>query len=124
VPVEQFMPLVRAQQTNAVFLLIVAAWRVALLFWFLRVFAGLSTAAMVVAALLPLVLITGALAAFNLEHVIFRIMAGIRDDERSGNDGAFGVVVLLALLAQFLAPFLLIAYGWLVYRARWRAPAA
>jgi hypothetical protein len=122
VPVEQFMTLGRAQQVNAVFLLIVAAWRVALLFWFLRVFAGLSTGAMVVAALLPLVLITGALTVFNLEHVIFKIMAGNDPSEPSGNDGAFLVVALLALLAQILAPFLLIAYGWLIYRARWGAP--
>jgi hypothetical protein len=122
VPIEQFMPLGRAQQVNAVFLLIVAAWRVALLFWFLRVFAGLSTAAMVVAALLPLVLITGALTVFNLEHVIFKIMAGNDPSEPSGNDGAFLVVALLALLAQLLAPFLLIAYGWQIHRARQRVP--
>jgi len=122
VPVEQFLTLGGAQQVNALFLLVVAAWRVALLFWFLRAVAGLSTGAVVVAALLPLVLIVVALAMLNLEHVIFRIMAGIRDDERSGNDGAFGVVVLLALLSQLLAPFLIIAYGWQIYRARWRAP--
>jgi hypothetical protein len=118
IPVEQFLPLVTAQQVNVAFLLIVAGWRVALLFWFLRSFTTLSPAAIKVAGALPLALIVIALVALNLEHVIIDIMAGIRPEQRTGNDIAYWVVILLALTAQLLAPILIIAYLWLIYRAQ------
>jgi hypothetical protein len=118
IPVEQFMSLAGAQRANAWFLLIVAAWRVALLFWFLSTFAKLSMGRIVVAALLPLVLIVNVLAAFNLERVIFELMAGIREADRTGNDSAYGIVLLLALIAQLAALPLLLLYLWQVYRAQ------
>jgi hypothetical protein len=58
------------------------------------------------------------LAAFNLERVIFELMAGIRAEDRTGNDSAYGIVLLLALIAQLAALPLLIAYLWQVYRAQ------
>ena len=119
IPVEMFMPLDAAQRLNAGFLLIVAAWRVALLFVFLRRVGGLGGLAIFVAGLLPLVVIVSALALLNLEHVIFSIMAGIRDESRSGNDAAYGVVIMLSMFSLMSAPFLLGLYAWLAYSA-WR----
>lgn len=118
IPVEQFMPLRTAQAVNAWFLAIVAAWRVGLLFAFLRRAAGLSGFTILIGALVTLVVIVNALAFLNLEHVVFEIMAGIRDQDRSGNDSAYAFVWLVSVLSILLAPFLLAAYGWLVYRAQ------
>lgn len=118
IPVERFMPLSLAQSVNAWFLALVAAWRVALLVVFLRRVASLSGVAILVASLLPLVLIVVALTALNLEHVVFDIMAGIPPGARSGNDVAYVVVAVLAYLSVHAAPFLVLAYLWLAYRAR------
>lgn len=118
IPVERFMSLAAAQAANAWFLGVVATWRVALLIWFLRRLAGLSGVTVVVATLLPLSLIIVALAAFNLEHVVFELMAGIRPEQRSPNDTAYGIVTVLAFFSIIAAPVLLVAYGYLAYRAR------
>ena len=118
IPVEKFMSLRNAQAANVWFLAVVAAWRVGLLFAFLRRVAGLGGPTIVIAGLVPLVIIVNALAFLNLEHVIFEIMAGIREQDRSGNDSAYAMVWLVSMLSILLAPFLLAAYGWLVYRAQ------
>lgn len=117
IPVERFMSLTAAQSANAWFLGVVATWRVALLLWFLRRFAGLPGLSVVVAALLPLALIVVTLSALNLEHVVFALMAGIRPEQRSGNDLSYGIVTMLAFFSVLAAPVLLAAYAWLVYRA-------
>jgi len=118
IPVERFMPLGAAQAANALFLAGIATWRVALLVWFLRNSARLSGARIVVATLLPLTLIVVILTILNLEHVVFNIMAGIADDDQSPNDTSYGIVMLLAFFSVMATPFLLVAYGWLAYRAR------
>lgn len=118
IPVERFMSLGAAQSANAWFLAVVALWRVALLVWFLRQLAGLSGAAVLVATLLPLALIVVALTAFNLEHVVFELMAGIRPEDRSANDLSYNIVAVLAFFSVLAAPVLLVAYGALAYRAR------
>lgn len=118
IPVETFMTLSAAQSANAWFLGIVASWRVALLAWFLRRMAGLSGGTIVVATLLPLALIVITLMALNLEHVVFELMAGIRPEDVSANDAAYGTVTLLAFLSIPVSPLLLLAYAVLVYRAQ------
>ncbi len=123
IPVERFLTLSTAQSVNAVFLGVVATWRVALLFVFLRRAAGLSRVATVVAGLLPLVAIVVALVALNLEHVIFDLMAGIRPEDRTANDQAFFVVMITAYFSLLVAPVLLVAYLWLVTRARRKVPS-
>jgi hypothetical protein len=117
IPVERFLPLDAAQQANAIFLGVVATWRVALLAWFLRKVADLDWLAIVVGTLLPLVLIVVALTLLNLEHVVFNIMAGISPDERSGNDGAYLVVMAFAAYSAMAFPVLVLAYLGLVVRA-------
>lgn len=118
IPVERFMSLDAAQSANALFLAMVAMWRVALLVWFLHSVARLSGVAIIVATLLPLTLIVVTLTGLNLEHVVFNIMAGIKPEDRSPNDTAYMVVMVMAYFSIMATPFLLVAYGWLAYRAR------
>jgi hypothetical protein len=120
-PIERFTDLESAQQINAWFLGVVAAWRVALLFRYLNQSAGLSGVQLTVAALLPIIVIINALSFLNLEHVVFRLMSGLREDELSPHDEAYGIVVLITAVSWVLLPFLLCGYGWFVYKARHRA---
>ncbi len=119
IPVERFFSLQAAQTINVWFLAVVALWRVVLLFLYLKRSAGLNAVATTVAGLLPLVLIVAALAALNLEHVVFRIMGGLAEDERSANDAAYLVLLVITSLSVYLTPILLITYGWLSW-FKWR----
>jgi hypothetical protein len=120
IPVERFMIPAQAAQTNAWFLAVVATWRVGLLGVFLRRVAQLPWLQLIVATLLPLALIVVALAILNLEHVIFDLMAGIREEDKSSNDMAYGIVFGLAYLSFVSAPFLAGAYVICVILARRR----
>ncbi|GAA3955907.1 hypothetical protein [Allohahella marinimesophila] len=117
IPVERFLAPDIAQAANAWFLGIVAFWRVALLFWFLKVIARLSGLTIVVASLLPITLIVISLALLNLEHVVFNLMSGINPDDRSPNDIAYQIVTLLAIFSFMSAPFLIIGYVIAIVRA-------
>jgi hypothetical protein len=110
IPVEQFMTLKAAQLTNVWFLATVAVWRVALLVSYIRKALLLSWARTIVVTLVPLMLIVASLALLNLEHVVFRIMGGLADSDRSANDGAYMVVLLLTWLSVFGAIPVLIFY--------------
>lgn len=121
IPVEQFMSAATARATNSWFLALVAAWRVALLYVFLKRFARLSGNALLVAMLLPMAMIVIALAALNLEHATFDFMGGLRDDGGTPNDGAYAFVSLLSMLCVLLAPFLIAGYLNCVYHAWWQA---
>lgn len=120
IPVEKFMSLKAAQTANVWFLAIVAIWRVALLVHYLKTVAGLSRAAVLVATLLPLTLIVSSLTVLNLEHVVFKLMAGLEDHERSANDAAYGILFLITYLSVIVFPLVLLCYGWLVYQAQRR----
>ena len=118
IPVEQFMSLESAQQANMWFLAVVAIWRVALLLKYLNSVAGLSGLRVLVATLLPLTLIVSLLTALNLEHVIFKLMAGLEDHEKSGNDAAYGIIILITFFSLMASPVLLSMYGWFIYTER------
>jgi hypothetical protein len=124
VPVERFFTLETARTINVWFLAIVAAWRVALLFLYLRRSAGLGRIAAIVATFLPLVLIVTALAFLNLEHVVFQIMGGLEETEASANDDAYMVLLVLTWASVWVAPVLLIGYGWLCWDRTRRGYAA
>lgn len=119
IPVERFMALEAAQSTNAWFLAIVAAWRVALLVTFLVRVARLDVLSVIVATLLPLTLIVVTLSLLNLEHVVFSIMAGIAPEHRSPHDVSYTVVVVLSFFSLFAAPLLLVSYAGLAV-SKWR----
>lgn len=119
IPVERFLSMDHARAANAWFLALVALWRVALYSTFLKRVAGLTKGGLFVGTLLPLVLIVVALAALNLEHVVFELMSGIHESDQSANDNAYGVVVALAFFSFLAAPFLLLGYFLAIYFA-WR----
>lgn len=118
IPVERFLELPTAQAVNAWFLGIVALWRVSLYVVFLRRGAGMGKFGVFIGTLLPLSAIVLALALLNLEHVIFEIMAGIREEDKSPNDIAYIVVFTLSILAYALFPVTVICYGIEIYRRR------
>jgi len=120
IPVERFSDFETAASLNVWFLAIVASWRVALLFRFLKTAASLSIEKVIVAALLPLTLIVVSLTALNLEHVVFRIMAGLSEDEKSVNDSAYAILVLITGVSSLLFPLALLSYLILAYQS-WRA---
>jgi hypothetical protein len=110
IPVERFLALDVAARVNVWFLAVVACWRVALLFAFLRRTAGLRIFEVAVAALLPLTAIVAVLALLNLEHVVFDIMAGLSETRKSPNDQTYVFVLRLAEVASYAGPVLLLAY--------------
>lgn len=119
IPVERFTTMRNAAEINVWFLAVVASWRVALLLHFLRQVAALPWYAVIIASLLPIVLIIVALFLLNLEHVVFDLMAGLRDEDRSANDEVYWVVFVLTHFALLAAPVLVIGYLFAAYFA-WR----
>jgi hypothetical protein len=117
IPVERWMPMAQAAAVNAWFLGIVAIWRVALWMHFLVTAARLPYGAVVCVVLLPLAVIVTALAALNLEHVVFSIMGGIRDEQRSASDAAYTIVVMLTWLSWMSLPVVLPGYLYYVIKA-------
>ncbi|HEX7844331.1 MAG TPA: hypothetical protein VF476_00945, partial [Chitinophagaceae bacterium] len=108
IPVERFFSIGIATRLNVWFLAIVATWRLALLFFYLRRFAQLPSYLVTTVALLPVCLIVTALSILNLERVVFNIMGGLR--ENNANKGAYMVVLVLTVISAILALPLLIIY--------------
>ena len=115
VPVERFLSASAARSANAIFLAVVAAWRVALLVVFMKRSAGLSNDCLIVGTLLPLALVVCALAGLNLEHAVFQFMA--RPGDRlppTPNDLSYLVVLMLAFAAQVLCIPLVATHLWFI----------
>jgi hypothetical protein len=102
IPVERYFDLDTANTINVCFLGVVAAWRVALLVFFLRRFGALDWFPVVTVTLLPLTLIVVALTILNLDRVVFDFMGGLSPSSRSGNDDAYTILFLLAFLSFLL----------------------
>jgi hypothetical protein len=122
IPVEMFYGMETARGLNAWFLFVVASWRVALLFFYLRRHARLGPLASAVTMLLPIVAIIFTLTALNLEKAAFETMGGMRG-ERSANDTAYAILTLLTILSALLVVPIVLAYTVLIIRARSRARA-
>lgn len=119
IPVERVVDLKTAQSINAWFLGIVAAWRVALLFRYLIVAAKLHWFVVTTVSVLLLSGIVVTLTLLNLEHVVFDLMAGIREEDASPNDVAYLVVFVLAFFSMWAFPIALVLYlGAIVHRRR------
>ena len=119
IPVERFVDLKTAQSVNAWFLGIVAAWRVALLFRYLIVAAKLHWFIATTVSVLLLSGIVVTLTLLNLEHVVFDLMAGVREEDASPNDVAYLVVFVLAFFSMWAFPVALVLYlGAIVHRRR------
>ncbi len=114
-PVERFMSLQGAQSANAWFLALVATWRLGLLFWYMRVGLGIGAGDVFVGGLLPMSLLITALTMLNLEHVVFQLMGGLRPEEQSPNDGAYGILFLLTYVAMVAFIPLLLSYIIIIF---------
>lgn len=121
IPVERFMNMDAAISLNVLFLAVVAAWRLALLFRYTRLVYQFGWWRTTVCCLLPMTAIICLLAVLNLERAVFEIMGGLR--EPTAADGSYFVILLLSLLSVWLFPVLLLNWLWFVFGRR-RAEAA
>lgn len=117
IPVERLMAAEAARNVNLIFLLIVASWRMALYYRFLRDVALLPHAETIVAWLLPPALILAPLSVFGLLDAIMREMGGVRDHANPGEIPS-DAAALIALLTLVGLPILLIAFVVLALRRR------
>lgn len=107
-------------EAKAWLLAIVALWRVALLWRYLRGSAALRGGALLAALCFPLALVVTALVLLNLDRAVFEIMGG--GGMHTADDDAYLLLILIDLCAIYASPVLLALYGWYCWRA-WR-PAA
>jgi len=110
IPVRHGLALQTAQTVRLWLLAVVTGWRVALLFFYLRRGAGLAGFRCLLATLFPLLLIVFILTALNLERVVFDFMGGIRTSDRTVNDAAYGVLVLITMISMIAFLPLLACY--------------
>lgn len=117
IPVQYVFSIQTANGVNSIFLVVVSAWRVALLVFFLRRVGRLELGSALIATLVPITLIIVALTILNLERVVFNFMGGFVD--RSPNDGPYILLVFLTYFAVLLFVPLVLAYV-AVCAHRWR----
>jgi hypothetical protein len=108
IPVERFFSLSTANTMNVWFLAVVAAWRLGLLFYFLKHFTQLSIGNIITITLMPICLIISVLTMLNLQRAVFEIMGGMRNP--TPHDSAYFILILLTGLSMILSIPLLIAY--------------
>jgi len=115
IPVERFFTIETSNVINVWFLAIVAAWRLGLLYYFLRKFTELSIGKILTITLMPICLIISALTALNLHRVVFNIMGGVRNP--TPHDSAYLVLLMLTTVSILLIGPLIIAYIIFIYKA-------
>jgi hypothetical protein len=108
IPVERFLSLESANTVNVWFLAIVAAWRLCMLYHFLKVFTRLSVSDIITVTLMPICLIITSLTILNLHRVVFDIMGGRRNP--TPHDEAYSVLIFLTVISAILTLPLIIAY--------------
>ena len=116
IPVERWYGVYTAAQVNVWFLLAVAAWRVALLAFFIRRLGRLRAWHTFVATALPIMGVIVVLTILNLERAAFEIMGGIR--EPKAVDDAYSILVGLTFLS-FYGAFVIVP----AYLLAWREPS-
>ena len=116
IPVERYFDLATANTMNVWFLAIVAAWRLALLFFFLSRFTRLHISTIMVITFLPMALIVSSLTFLNLQRVVFNVMGGLRTP--NAHDAAYTVLIFLTMISTILVIPLLIAYFYKIYKRR------
>ena len=113
IPVERVFSIGTANTINVWFLAIVAAWRLGLLYYFLKHFTKLSAGNILTVTLMPICLIISVLTILNLHRVVFNIMGGMRDP--TPHDSSYFVLMLLTGISAILTLPLLLAYGVGIY---------
>lgn len=116
IPVERFFSIQTANSINVWFLAIVALWRLALLFYFFRIYTGLNIANIITVTLMPICLIISILTVLNLNHVVFNLMGGIRDP--NPHDSSYSILIVLTAVSVALTAPLVISYGIGIYFRR------
>jgi hypothetical protein len=109
IPVERFFTIETANTFNVWFLAVVAAWRLALLFYFLRQFTQLPGWNILTVTLMPICLIITSLTVLNLHHVVFEIMGGLRDP--SPHASSYLILQLLTGISALICIPLVVMYG-------------
>ncbi|RZK39312.1 MAG: hypothetical protein EOO90_19225 [Pedobacter sp.] len=113
IPVEQFYSIQTSNTINVWFLVIVALWRLCLLYYFLKHFTRLSDRAIMIVTLMPMCLIISVLTILNLQNAVFAVMGGLRNS--TPHDASYAILNLLTFLSVLFAIPLLIAYGLGIY---------
>jgi len=113
IPVEKFVRINTATTMNVWFLIIVASWRLCLLYFFLKHFTKLGLGYIITVTLLPICVIITSLTALNLHRVVFNIMGGF--SEPNVHEGAYTVLMFLTVISVILTIPLLLAYGFGIY---------
>jgi len=116
IPVERFVSIQSANSINVWFLALVAAWRLSLLYYFLKNFTRLSAGNILTVTLLPICLIISSLYALNLHRVVFNIMGGVRN--ATAHDSSYLILMVLTIISLLLTIPLLIAYAVGIYKSR------
>lgn len=116
IPVERFFSLETANRMNLWFLTIVAAWRLGLLYYFLKHFTGFAGWKIVTVTFMPICLIISALTFLNLHRAVFDLMGGNRT--QTAHDASYKILFLLTLLSTLSCIPLLISYAVGIYDSR------
>lgn len=116
IPVERFMSISTANMLNVWFLAVVAIWRLALLFYFLRAFTDLNLFGILTVTLMPICVIITTLTILNLHHVVFNIMGGIRDP--NPHNASYTVLLFLTAISAILVIPLLLSYLAILVKRR------
>ena len=93
------MSLESANQINLIFLCIVALWRVLLFLYFLHRGGGMNWLQTFVCGIMPIAVIVSALVALNLHHMVFDIMGGIREADKTSQDAAYGMLWFFSVVS-------------------------
>ncbi len=109
IPVERFFTVKAANAMNGWFLLLVASWRLGLLFYFLKKFTRLSGGNIITITLMPICLIIVVLNMLNLHRVVYNFMGGMRNP--TPHDSSYMILMFLTTISAILTPILFIAYG-------------
>jgi hypothetical protein len=116
IPVERFFSIQTANIMNVWFLAIVAAWRLRLLYYFIKHFTRLSSGNILTVTLMPICLIISTLTILNLHRVVFELMGG--GSKITAHDSSYFILMLLTGISMILTLPLLIAYGVGIYNSR------
>lgn len=116
IPVELYFSIETANTMNVWFLAIVAAWRLGLLYYFLKHFTRMRAGSILVVTLMPICLIISTLTLLNLHRVVFNIMGGMRNP--TPHDSSYVILMILTGVSMIITLPLLIAYGFDIYRSR------
>jgi hypothetical protein len=116
IPVEKFLSIETANTINVWFLAIVAAWRLALFYYFLKHFTRLGKFNILTVTLMPICIVISILTLLNLHRVVFNIMGGVRNP--TPHDGSYAVLMVLTGLSLILSIPLLTSYGMAIYNSR------